>query len=66
MQSILPYLCEMDRKKKSERITKRLKCQYVAMTRARGLVCLAIPIDNVNAEQREALGKLGWEIKILK
>ena len=56
----------MDGKKKGERFTKRLKCQYVAMTRARGLVCLAMPIDNVNAEQREALEKLGWEIQEIK
>lgn len=66
MQSILPYLCKMAGKKKGEWIKKRLKCQYVAMTRARGLVCLAMPIENVNAEQREALEKLGWKIKIIK
>ena len=66
MQSILPYLCKMAGKKKGERITKRLKCQYVAMTRARGLVCLAMPIDNVNSEQREALEKLGWKIQEIK
>lgn len=63
MQSILPYLCKMPGKKKGVRITTRLKCQYVAMTRARGLVCLAMPIENVNAEQREALEKLGWKIQ---
>lgn len=56
----------MPGKKKGERITKRLKCQYVAMTRSRGLVCLAMPIDNVNAEQREAMEKLGWNIQEIK
>lgn len=66
MQSILPYLCKMTGKKKGERFTKRLKCQYVAMTRARGLVCLAMPIENVNAEQSEALEKLGWKIQEIK
>lgn len=65
MKSILPYLCNMDGKKKGKRITNCLKCQYVAMTRARGLVCLAMPIENVNTEQREALEKLGWKIKII-
>ena len=66
MQSILPYLCKMPGKKEGVRVTTRLKCQYVAMTRARGLVCLAMPIVNVDAEQREALEKLGWKIQEIK
>ena len=41
----------------------RLKCQYVAMTRAKALLCLALPIDSVKNNQRSALEKLGWNIE---
>ena len=47
MKSILDYLCGEPPKRMKSSSEKRLKCQYVAMTRARALICLAIPIDFV-------------------
>ena len=41
----------------------RLKFQYVAMTRAKALLCLALPIASVTVRQRKALEKIGWNIK---
>lgn len=43
-------------------IEKRLKCQYVALSRARGLVCMAIPKDSINNDIKEGLQKDGWNI----
>ncbi len=44
---------------------KRLKCQYVAMTRARALICLAIPIDFVDEKMQMKLQQKGWNLKIV-
>ncbi|HHX80070.1 MAG TPA: UvrD-helicase domain-containing protein [Acholeplasmataceae bacterium] len=41
----------------------RLKCQYVAMTRAKALLCLAMLEDYVSPENIKDLQKLGWRIK---
>lgn len=41
---------------------KRLKCQYVALSRARGLVCMAIPKDSINNDIKDGLQKEGWNI----
>ena len=41
---------------------KRLKCQYVALSRARGLVCMAIPNDSINNDIKDGLQKDGWNI----
>lgn len=65
MKSILKYLCNTPPKKLGSS-QKRLKCQYVAMTRARGLVCLAIPIDFVDEKTKEKLENVGWKLKIVK
>ena len=43
-------------------IDKRLKCHYVALTRAKALVCLAIPKSIIDSESKEALEKMGWNI----
>lgn len=51
MKSILKYLYGTPINAKSAAEEKRLKCQYVAMTRARALICLAIPIDFVNDKE---------------
>lgn len=61
MKSILKYLCGSTSKAKS-RPEKKLKCQYVAMTRARALLCLAIPIDFVDDSSQVKLKQLGWNI----
>lgn len=64
MKSILKYLCGNVPKTKSCP-EKKLKCQYVAMTRARALLCLAIPIDFVDEPTQEQLQQLGWNIEIM-
>ncbi|HEL1327609.1 TPA: hypothetical protein TVS33_001972 [Streptococcus equi subsp. zooepidemicus] len=46
----------------SKTIEKRLKCQYVALSRARGLVCVAIPEDSINETIKDGLQKDGWNI----
>lgn len=62
IKSILKYLCGNETKTKS-RPEKKLKCQYVAMTRARALLCLAIPIDFVDEPTQGQLKQLGWNIE---
>lgn len=62
MKKILNYLCGTPpRSVGSDH--RRLKCQYVAMTRARALLCLAIPIDFVDDQAQEKLKNLGWKIE---
>ena len=63
LKALLPYLSQIGKKTKGIRMNYRLKCQYVAMTRARALVCLAMPSDNVDTEQRKALEDVGWTIR---
>lgn len=40
----------------------RLKCHYVAMTRASDLLCLAIHTKHVNSSVRSKLEAVGWKI----
>ena len=42
-----------------------MKCLYVGMTRAMGLVCLALPKNYVNEKDLDALKRLGWNVKDL-
>ena len=65
MKSILKYLCGMPSKGNPAN-EKRLKCQYVAMTRARALICLAIPIDFVDNKMQKKLTQLGWSLKVVE
>ena len=65
MKSILKYLCGMPSKGNPAN-EKRLKCQYVAMTRARALICLAIPIDFVDNKMQKKLTQLGWFLKVIE
>ena len=62
MKSILKYLCGKFPKTKTHP-EKKLKCQYVAMTRARALICLAIPIDFVDEAAQKQLQNIGWNIR---
>lgn len=43
----------------------RLKCHYVAMTRPKGLLCLAIHKQNLTADHISKLKEHGWTIKEL-
>lgn len=65
MKSIIKYLCGMPPKKNSVH-QKRLKCQYVAMTRARALICLAIPIDFVDKKTQDKLKQIGWSLSVIE
>ncbi|BFL10996.1 UvrD-helicase domain-containing protein [[Clostridium] hylemonae] len=62
MKKILKYLCATPPKSIGKE-QKRLRCQYVAMTRARALLCLAIPINFVDDKAQESLKSLGWKIE---
>lgn len=45
---------------------KRLRCQYVAMTRPRALLCLAIPAEFVDEKAQIKLQRIGWDIKMIE
>ena len=65
--SILPFISGAPTKKKpGVRDRGRLKCHYVAMTRARGLLCLAIPKDKVDENSISNLELLGWNIRVIE
>lgn len=65
IKSILKHLCG-NTAKVTTSLEKKLKCQYVAMTRARALVCMAIPIDFVDESMQSQLRKLGWNIEFVE
>ena len=66
IKSILPWLCAKPPGKKCGVQNKiRLKCHYVALTRAKGLVCLALPQDLVDDEDIDKLKAAGWNIIVL-
>lgn len=65
LASILPWLCGKSAKL-GKRNINRLKCQYVAMTRAKGLLCLAIPRENVPEKTQKDLIDFGWNIVFVK
>lgn len=61
MKSIIKWLSGEKGMPKGINI-ERLKCQYVAMTRAKGLLCLALLKDTVTIELKNKLIKFGWNI----
>lgn len=61
MKSILKWLYGENGASGARNIN-RLKCQYVAMTRARGLICLAIPKNFVSVSDRTKLKNFGWDL----
>lgn len=64
--SLLPWLCGCPPNKRiGKRIATRMKCHYVAFTRARALLCIAIPKVTVSSEQIVALKSNGWKIEDL-
>ena len=64
LSSILPWLAGK-KGKLGQRNKQRLKCQYVAMTRAKGLICLAMLEDNVSSEMQKELIEFGWNIEAI-
>ena len=64
LSSILPWLAGKNGKL-GLRNKQRLKCQYVAMTRAKGLICLAMLEDNVSSEMQKNLIEFGWNIEAI-
>lgn len=63
LKSILPFLYDKKGKKKvPESKFDNLKCHYVAMTRPRGLLCLAIPFDKISSTEIGKLQEAGWNI----
>lgn len=63
IKSLLPWLCSCPTKKKyGKRNINRLKCHYVAFTRARALLCIAIPKNSITQPQIDALRNSGWNI----
>lgn len=65
IKSILNYLCGKPPKKTTKTNLGRLKCQYVAMSRATALLCLAIPNEFVDADTQKLLTDNGWIINVL-
>lgn len=64
VSSILPYLCgQASKKKPGKRELNYLKRVFVAMTRPRELVCLALHRKNVTEAQLAALVAAGWEVR---
>lgn len=65
--SILPWICGKNIPRKiGDRNLKRLKCHYVAFTRPRGLLCVAIPSNAISGEDIELLTQRGWKIKVIE
>jgi hypothetical protein len=65
MKAILNNLC--NKPPKSVGVNhSRLKCQYVAMTRARALLCIAIPVEFVDEKAQKLLNEIGWNIKFVE
>lgn len=66
IKNILPWLCGLPPKKKiGKRDSMRLKCHYVALTRARGLICIAMSKDSVSEDQIKLLCTNGWNVVVL-
>lgn len=66
IESLIPWLINNPPKKIGKQNETRMKCHYVGLTRAKALICLALPIDSVDNEMQERLMQNGWNIKILE
>lgn len=62
IKSILPWLCNAPTKEPGKRNLMRLKCHYVALTRAKGLICIAAPKSSVSDSDKNLLTDIGWNI----
>lgn len=66
IQSLLPWLCKTPPKKTGIQNATRIKCHYVALTRAKGLICMALPVDSVDEATKDKIILNGWNIKVLQ
>lgn len=62
IKTILPWLYNNPQAKPGQRIITRMKCHYVALTRARGLICIALPKESVTEDDAKLLRQSGWSI----
>ncbi|MCD7855033.1 MAG: UvrD-helicase domain-containing protein [Clostridiales bacterium] len=62
IKSILPWLIKKPMKKPGKRDFARLKCHYVALTRARGLICIAALKKSIANSDVDMLKGVGWNI----
>ena len=62
IKSIIPWLCNKAKNKPNSYNNMRLKCHYVALTRARGLICIAIPKNSISSDEKNSLKEFGWNI----
>ena len=53
---------EAGEEKAGERDLKRIKCHFVALSRAKGLICIALPKKLVDESRINQLTKAGWTI----
>lgn len=62
IKSIVPWLCNKPQKEPGKQNLTRLKCHYVALSRARGLICIAAPKNSVSKAEQDMLIEVGWNI----
>ena len=62
IKSILPWLTNSGDKKPAARNLQRIRCHFVALTRAKGMVCIALKRDSVTSKDLEKLEGIGWKI----
>ena len=63
ISSIVDYLCGEEIKSPNATEIWRIRCQYVAMTRAKGLLCMALPKEAISQEQKNKMINIGWIFK---
>lgn len=62
IKSLIPWLSNTSKKKLGVRDLTRLKCHYVALSRARGLICIAALKKSVSEKDKQLLSGAGWNI----
>lgn len=62
LKALIPCLYGNKISNPKQRNIHRLRCHYVALTRARGLVCLAIPKDSISEDTISLLEQYGWNV----
>jgi len=61
--SVLEFLSGLNKKSATgKEKLYRMKCNYVALTRAQALICIAIPRDFVDSVCEKALEEIGWNV----